>query len=317
LHQKGTLVLWLLGGLLFSALLLFAVFWAPIWLVELNFDPDQLSSLDPVKYVEAVNETRGILLQALAGFFLVVTAFLTWRKIGVHHDQQIAERYTRAVEQLKDDRPEIRIGALLALERVAKDSPADRDAVDQVVAAYARDRANRLKAERSSSPPSLQTDVELAPQAVKLGSLMHRALDLNVALEILGRRSNYSAGPGSVFLEGLDAEAAHLDGARFDRICFRGANFHDSHLNGVQFKECSLHDAKLTSCELDEADFTGADLRGTDFSNSVLEKTTMRDAKYNERTNWPKTPKPFDESGAERKGAKLEHKETPVLEFCR
>ena len=53
-------------------------------------------------------------------------------------EQRITELFTKAVEQLGSDRARVRRGGLSALERLAQDNPAHRQAVVDVICAYLR-----------------------------------------------------------------------------------------------------------------------------------------------------------------------------------
>jgi uncharacterized protein YjbI with pentapeptide repeats len=233
------------------------------------------TSLQPDERLEAENDVRSTLLQALTGVFFVFTAFFTWRQIQVAQDRQIAERFTRAIEQLGDEsRLDVKLGGVYGLESVARSSARDRTQVDQVLAAFALRRSSDLY----RSEGNLHG---------KRGTLRLRAADLNAVLEVLGRRHEYNRNPGTLYLEGLYAIEAHLDDARLDKSFLRNAMLHDSHLNRVHFKEASLRNASLTNCELVNADFSGADLRGTDFKGADLTAANFTDAWYNDVTVWP------------------------------
>ncbi|MBF8193239.1 hypothetical protein ITP53_47740 [Nonomuraea sp. K274] len=87
---------------------------------------------------------------------LIYTA-LTWETgqetLRTTQQQQITDRYTKAVEQIGSDKSvEVRIGGLYALERIAKDSPPDAETIRQVVVAFIleRDRPITNKGEAKS-----------------------------------------------------------------------------------------------------------------------------------------------------------------------
>jgi hypothetical protein len=46
------------------------------------------------------NDARATLLQGLGGAVLLLGAYFTWRQLQIAHQQQITERFTRAIEQL-------------------------------------------------------------------------------------------------------------------------------------------------------------------------------------------------------------------------
>jgi hypothetical protein len=89
------------------------------------------------------------------------------------------ERFTRAIEQLGSDQLEVRLGAIYALERIARDSERDHWPIMEILTAYVRAHAPRKKEEQrlqeeiSSSatqlvqnnqpPPKLATDIQAIP----------------------------------------------------------------------------------------------------------------------------------------------------------
>src|SRR5690606_7462200 len=69
------------------------------------------------------------------------------RQAQVAHDHrvlaeqgQITERFTKAVEQLGSSEISIRLGAIYALERIAKDSERDLTTIMETLAAFVRER---------------------------------------------------------------------------------------------------------------------------------------------------------------------------------
>jgi hypothetical protein len=83
-----------------------------------------------------VNEYRRTWAQIIGGFGLLLGLYFTWRRIEISQqeleatrDQQVTERFTRAIDQLgatdnegKNKKLEIRLGGIFALERIAVDS---------------------------------------------------------------------------------------------------------------------------------------------------------------------------------------------------
>jgi hypothetical protein len=53
-------------------------------------------------------------------------------------ERRITELYTKAVEQLGNDKAPVRLGGLYALERLAQDNPAQRQTIVNVICAYLR-----------------------------------------------------------------------------------------------------------------------------------------------------------------------------------
>ena len=70
-------------------------------------------------------------------------------------ERRITELYTKAVEQLGNDKAPVRLGGLYALERLAQDNPAHRQTIVNVICAYLRMPfpPQRQPESRSPRPP--------------------------------------------------------------------------------------------------------------------------------------------------------------------
>jgi hypothetical protein len=89
---------------------------------------------------QLASDARSSILQGLAGVLVVIGAIATWRQVHISREGQITDRFTRAVDQLGSRVSDVRIGALYALERIARNSPADRDHIQYLLGAYIRTR---------------------------------------------------------------------------------------------------------------------------------------------------------------------------------
>ena len=66
------------------------------------------------------------------------------KQIDLMQSGQITDRFMRAIEQLGSSSAQVRIGAIFALERIGRESPADRPHIVSTLAALVRERAARL-----------------------------------------------------------------------------------------------------------------------------------------------------------------------------
>ena len=109
----------------------------------------------------------------------------------LREQQQITDRFLRAVNQLGSDMIDVRFGGIFALERVARDSPSDRPAINEVLSAYIRRRLPHTEARDEHVDP-----------------LPYRAPDAQAALTVLCR---------SPLCDGrIDSGARRLDLSRTD-----------------------------------------------------------------------------------------------------
>ena len=78
------------------------------------------------------NAARSNVVQTFGGLFIFVTAYFSWRNLQVTQqnlvvtqEKQVTERFAKAIEQLGSENIHVRLGAIYALERIAKDSDKD------------------------------------------------------------------------------------------------------------------------------------------------------------------------------------------------
>jgi len=114
--------------------------------------------------------------QIAGGVPLFFGLYFTWLRVEIsqriletQQDQQVTERFTRAIDQLgaMDDqgkkRLEIRLGGIYALERIARDSPEmDYMTVMEALTAYIRENAPWDKAPwpQPTENPPLPADIQ-------------------------------------------------------------------------------------------------------------------------------------------------------------
>jgi Pentapeptide repeats (8 copies) len=303
---------------------------------------------DPEKRIELQqgqakleNDARATLLQAIAGGLLVLGAIATWRQVrisgeqlevarrqaldsaeqgrhelAVARDGQIAELFTRAIDQLGDDKLDIQLGGIYALERIARDSEPDRTTITRILAAFVRTHAP-WPPRYPSSPTTHLPDRGEAP----LRWLRDRAPAVDAALAALvrlpeprdehemhlpltdmhgaylmdkrlpGALFRYSNLAGSVMdrvnlergeLQEVDLRQARLSGAHLAKARLRKANLEGALLIGADLRDAELNDANLAA-----ADLRGADLRGANLQGARLAGTKLSGVRYDPNTNWP------------------------------
>lgn len=142
---------------------------------------------------------------------------------------------------------EVRIGAILSLERIAQDSTIhdrgrDHLRVMEILCAYIRENAKCLSME--------VLEYEKAPTAPRL--------DIQTVANVIKRRGKQQ----------LKIE----EEAKF-RLDLRSTD-----LRGIDFSNGILSAALLWNCRLEFANFEDADLRGTQFSGSIINFTWWRGA---------------------------------------
>jgi hypothetical protein len=89
----------------------------------------------------ARDAARGRLLTLGAGLLAAGALVFTARNFILSREGQVADRYTKAIEQLGSDKLDVRIGGIYALERIARDSKKDHPTVMGVLTAFIREHS--------------------------------------------------------------------------------------------------------------------------------------------------------------------------------
>jgi hypothetical protein len=234
---------------------------APPWFV-----PDQ--SLEGLR---AQNEVRTTLLQGLGGAALLVGAYVTYRQLQTSREGQITERFTRAIDQLGSEHLDVRLGGLYALERIARDSPADRASIGEVLTAFVRTHA--------PWPPSLPDQPAASAPIEQVPRLQVRAPDVQASIWVLGR-GGFARALGQyrwLDLSGVDLRRADLRDAHLGDVDFRSAGLQKAYLGG----------AHLQGADLDGSRLEGAYLGGAHLDGATLDGTQLEGAVADDRTVWP------------------------------
>jgi Pentapeptide repeats (8 copies) len=184
---------------------------------------------------------------------------------------QITERFTRAIDQLGHAHLDVRLGGIYALERIARDSPADRATIGEVLTAFIRSHA--------PWPPSLPGQyLETAP-IDQVPKLQTRAADVQASLWVLGRGGFADALGEEQWLDlsAVDLRRADLRNARLGDVDLRFAGLQRAFLAGAHLRGAYLNDSHLEGARLSAADLEGANLDGT----------YLQGAEADVRTKWP------------------------------
>jgi len=182
---------------------------------------------------------------------------------------QITDRYAKSVELLGDGKAEIRIGAIYALERIARDSPADRETVAELLTAFVREHTRLSVREPSSEKVTADVQAALAALGRRRGVLNERRrLDLyccglNDADLSMGdwRQAMFYYSE----LQDASFSESRLDQAGFAFCHGEGVALTDASARAAKFGRASLRDSWFLATDLTGADFSGCDLTRADF----------------------------------------------------
>lgn len=257
-----------------GVLVVFLMLWAlPHWqIAQLN-----LSGKDRLLTENTLRDTWA---KILATLFFLLTSYFTWRYIealgktvaaaertvaaaeksaAIGQERHITERFVRVMELLGDEKIEVRLGGIYALERIASDSEKDQSAVTEVLATYIREHAPWT--ENASQPQRIRADV----QAI---------------LTVLARRAWADNEEQSLDLHETTLSTAYLPFASFQRAYLyeanlRGAMLYRANLQGAWLWKAHLHNAILEGAHLEGADLTAAEgVTWDQLEKAHIDKTT-------------------------------------------
>jgi uncharacterized protein YjbI with pentapeptide repeats len=181
------------------------------------------------------------------------------------NQKQITERFSKAIEQLGSDKPEVILGGIYTLERIARDSAPDQWTIMEVLTAFVRQNAPIIKENESQSPEDQE-------------KLLKLKISIRACLTVIGERKH------------PDLENKRLDNiSGFNLVQFKlkgfnftGADLTEANLFGADLTEANLRGADLTGASLYKADLTGADLTGADLTGADLTGANLTGADLTE-----------------------------------
>jgi hypothetical protein len=271
-----------------------------IWKVPQWQAAEWQGQMEPKDLAKLQNDARTTLVQALGGAVLLIGLYFTLKNLQLTQDRQITERYTRAVEQLGSDKLELRLGAIYALERIARDSEPDHWPIMEILTAYVRERApwkepeQRSKEEISPSEMQQMQDHQSRPKL---------ATDIQAVLTVIGRRTRThekgedqrldlshtnlrGASLTDAQLQGAILDDAQLQGAGLYRAQLQGASLYHAQLQGAGFYRAQLQGASLYRAQLQEASFLGAQLQRANLRDVQLQEADLFDAQLQGANLW-------------------------------
>jgi hypothetical protein len=279
------------GKLLFWGIVIFGitvVAVTSIWIIPLYiFEPHLAGShMTEAVILKAETDFRKSIIdtiQTITGIFtasgLVFTIYYAARNVAIGErssamaarmasdnlqatlDGKITDRFAKAIEQLGTDSIAVRVGAIYALERIARDSIEDHWPVMELLCSLLREmRPAGRKTSESAVPPE----------------------DVRVIAAVLRRRKSDRETDSNQ----LDLSRANLSGLNFTDVIMRNANFDSSDLVGTRFDGGDLTGATFANAKASQAGFrksklVGAFLNGADFTGANMEGANLREATTN------------------------------------
>ncbi len=219
--------------------------------------------------LKARHDARMAGIQFVGVLAVIVGGALTWRTVWLTREAQFTERYASAIKDLGSTESPTRLGAVYALERLARDSRRDYWPIMELLLEFLRNHAGP-----APQPPVERQAVQVKPEVAAVANVLRR------------RNAHWEQEHQQLDLSGLDLRTVVLTGADL-----RGANLSESDLSGAFLENADLEGAVLAKVWLEashledtsfrRADLTRADLRlarliRTDFSRAQTRDTIFK-----------------------------------------
>jgi hypothetical protein len=206
---------------------------------------------------EANEQTSEIARQALAA-----TDRAQDRALELTEQGQVTDRYIRAIEQIGSDKLDVRVGAIYALERIARDSPRDHPTIMEVLAIFVRENS------KARWPPAVSA--KDAPERTVRP-------DVRAALIVVGRR-DVTNDSGQINLSEAQLAGAYLKETNFARATFFRSDLTSATFVRANLQRSVLYGVSLMNANLHGADMRGANLRSANLFGAHLNNADLRDA---------------------------------------
>ena len=250
---------------------------ALVWLLP-KFQTRNLSRSDEDQRFLAENEARKTVAQIIGGIAILTGLYSTNATLQVSTEQtkvamkqadlaqkqfnlaqagQVTDRFTKATDQIGSPTMAVRLGGILALDRLSRDSKDDFWAIMNLLSTWVQAVAPwPPKAARvdSKAPPDVQAAIAVIAYRDGDNDSKEELLDLSDA----DLRGAYlvNATLDRIYITGTHLEGADLRGASFDGAHLKSAHFANAHVEGADLSHSDLDN--VISVELDRA-FGNAD----------------------------------------------------------
>ena len=244
---------------------------------------------------EAENDVRSTLLQGLAGLVLAAGLYFTAQTLRLNRQSaerasesaartyeleregQITERFTRAIDQLGNEKLDVRLGGIYALERIAKGSSDDHGPIMEVLTAFVREHAPWP----SRPPEEAEEAVSAQDRQPDENEPGRPSTDVQAVIAVLGRRE-LGRKEHALDLSSVDLRHARFgkgaDEGHFEEANFAGAHLERADLDLAHLTGANLEHADLTGAHLEEANLTGAHLEGATLTEAILDEANLTEA---------------------------------------
>jgi len=304
--------------LLLAIVSVIALTWnIPQWLVS------PAESLTPQELSTLLFETRRsliLIIAAVAGlfglYFIYRRMIAIEKNIQITNEVRIADRFSRAVEQLGTYKLEIQLGGIYTLEKIASESEMDHWIIMEILTAYVRENSpfnraalfsdehqnhNIANGRDSFKQKRLETNIQAILSVIGRRKWLNEEVEQNHFLNLRKTNLKYAdlrnawligANFRGTNLERANLMGANLAGAFLVEANLRNANLLNANLQGADLRKVDFEGARLTGVNFQGVNFTGVNIKGADLSESFLKEVNFSNGRlnkirYDEETLFP------------------------------
>ena len=283
-----------------ASLVVIGYFVLAIWFVP-KWAADGVKSSKPEAQAAAQESERAsvrtAMLAVLAGSIAAFGAVYTARTFAQNKREaartfelnrrgQLSDRFGRAVDQLgQDEKLDVRLGGIYALERLAQESSEEHGPIMEVLCAYVRSRAPAKHEQSEGSAESEQEAPNMERDAPATAEPPELPVDIQAVMTVLvKRREDHDQLAGvrldlrRTDLRGANAIDLRADGAHLDGADLRGARLRGANLRGAVLDGANLQKAELSGADLREAELARANLQKANVSGANLQGANLNEA---------------------------------------
>ena len=170
------------------------------------------------------------------------------REVKRYVDVAKGDTTERELVTVTEPNLEVRLGAIYALDRIARDSERDHWPIMEVLCAYVRNPQNCGEPAATSAG---------ADWYFWLGTIKEPRVDIQAAFTVIGQRP-----PERIVFETEGSLRLNLAGANLQRAQLSKGKFANANLAEARLESAALDEANLEGASLDEAHLQGARLDG-------------------------------------------------------
>ena len=259
---------------------------SPIALLSQNYLAVQQDSARSTK--EKFDTSNEVSKSFVSGVGTIATIsgglFVFWN-VRLTQTRLITERFSKAVEQLANDKLEIRLGGIYSLERLAQDSSNDRRTIMEVLTSFVREKSP-VKVKEKKYGFVEEALAKLNNPAKPKSSSSEIPTDVQAVLDVIRRRhKQFQLFPS----EGLDLSLTNLNQAMLFRVNLRGTSMYmcdleDAYLYRSSFRECLFSESNLKGANLAKGDYEDTDFSGASLENANLSLSKFVNTNFEEAT---------------------------------